>query len=304
MFKKLFKRSRDESIRLPPSRIDTQVTIPDDIELLAGKSWYWQERPVSKLRHFASDGRVCLSLEQTGVGLLIATAWQSRLDLVPKSVDGATSHALKFSEEVLGKDPGEQPTHAAVERHTHPQIEWIVLPGGNTGVGSQFVDPRAQYALRENSAVYVQSVTKDYSVLLEASPEVVLRGRAKAMEMAKVVRDLSDRCSCLPEYDVPLDRVLNFTSEDMEWKTLWTDDTSCISRDGDVLLALDRTIDGSTIVSAGWQSCCGKFGHAWNIGQRSCTFTQLVDQAMQGSRRLRCPGCGKSPRFDPEVQNV
>lgn len=283
--------------------MDTQVTIPDDIELLAGKSWYWQERSVSKFRHFASDGRVCLSLEQTGTSLLLATAWLSRVDLVPKSVDGATSYALKFSEEVLGKGPGEQPIHAGVERHTHPQFQMILLPGSNAGMGSQFIEPGAQYALRENSAVYVQSVTKDYSVFLEASPEVVLHGRAKAMEMAEVVRDLSDRCSCLPEYDVPLDRVLNFTSEDMEWRTLWVDETSCISRDGDVLLALDRTIDGSAMVSAGWQSCCGKFGYAYDIGQTSCTFTQLVDRAMQGSRNLRCPECGESPRFD-QVPNV
>lgn len=296
MLKKFFKRSRNESTRLPLTRVDTQVTMPDDIELLAGKSCYWQERSVSKFRHFASDGRVCLSLEQTGTGLLLATAWLSRVDLVPNPVDPA-SPKIQFSEEFLGKDLREQPTNAGVECHTHPQFQLIDSSG--EGLGSQFIEPGAPYGFREGSAVYVQSVTKDYSLALQASPELVLRGRVQAMEMAEVVRDLSDRCSCTPVYDVPPDRILHFfKSEDMEWKTLWVDETSCISRDGDVLLALDRTIDGSAIVSVGWQSCCCKYGYALDLGHTSCTFTQLVDRAFQGSMGLKCPGCGKSPRFD------
>ena len=268
------------------------VSIPDDLELLVGEARQEGEvlySPVSKFRQFATDGRVCLSLEQTGTSMLIVTAWLSGPVLVVPEHD--PGHEVGDGGVVVGPvlvvpeyNPGPFPIgHVSFREEflgngtrdcTHSQIKRISFPWREP----QIVEPLAVYDVDGDGMIRVQVVTKDYSVCMTLPPEIVLDARRQAEQMAEVVRDSAERCSCLNEYDT--------TKKEMTWTSLWSKEDYYIFADGDILLAIDSAIDKSVIVSAVRPIYDG-MACTYRIGRTSVTATQAVNMATQLSWELQ-----------------
>lgn len=270
MFKKLFKQ-------LNRPRYGTFLSLPDDLGLLVGESadaaeGSWMQGLTSKFRHVATDGRVFLSLDHTGTNLMIASAWVSSVDSARGGVDYYGAARVFPSEEVLGKDTGHR------GRHTHPQIK---------RVGATWHPPVLQpysiyFSARGCEFLRFQWVSSDLSVSLGMDDETVLRARAQAEQMGAVVRDSADRCSnCPNEYDT------RKKESTWEWFVFWSiGETYYISRDGDVLLAIDRGVDESVIMSAIRLNDEG-LRISWNVGWSALTLPSSMDTTLRMSKHLQ-----------------
>lgn len=113
--------------------------------------------------------------------------------------------------------------------------------------------------------------------------EFILSARAQAEQMGEVVRDSAKRCSsCLNEYDT--------TKKEgtWDWSKFWsTDEMYYISRHGGVLLAIDRGIDNSVILSALMVNDGETLRVSWNVARSTFTQEEAMSAALQMSQSFK-----------------
>lgn len=249
MFKKFFKRSRNQ----PP--YGYYLSLPEDLRMLTGAApMTWMINTVGKRRHFASDGRVGLSLEQTGTNLLIAQAWL---------LGGA----------MLGGRHPEKP-------FTHQKIERVSFPWHPP----QIIEPTVSLSMNENDIFRLQSVSSRYAIGWRIPESHLSIARARAEQLGDDVRDSVKRCpSCRFEYDTAFSVG---KEEAWEWGRKWGQtEVYSISWDGDVLRAVDSGLNGSVLMSAAMSE--GEFLRiAWSVGIPTLTQQESLMEAVRLSQNL------------------